>query len=125
MEEDAEIHYGRRRRRRGRRRRAAVADHFSSMHKDCEGHVFEGLTGYVAINDGPGLEALYRCLRGNDHFDSTRSDCEAAAGARNEGILGYIWKQANEIADDALYRCYFSDSNNHMTSNSPTCQGWR
>merc|ERR1711924_270144 len=69
----------------------------------------------------------YRCYVHsiNDHYDSIRSDCEAPSVAINEGILGYIWKEANAFANAVLYRCYFANSWGHMTSSSPTCEGWR
>lgn len=38
----------------------------------------------------PGLVALYRCLLPDHHFYTTSAACEGAAGAVNEGVLGWL-----------------------------------
>jgi hypothetical protein len=63
-------------------------DYFASNSSDCEGNdsSFLGIDGYLFPSPGTGLEALYRCYTGHDHFVSTQSTCE---GSMEEYILGY------------------------------------
>jgi hypothetical protein len=68
-------------------------NHFVSVDSRCEGQRFGRQEGWIhnAAPAGRPSVPLYRCYwPGNyDHFLSTRADCEAVAGVKPEGLLGY------------------------------------
>ncbi len=60
---------------------------FLSLSPDCEGKAsISGIEGYSYAPTTAGARAVYRCRVGDDHFISTRSDCE---GKIREGLIGY------------------------------------
>jgi hypothetical protein len=68
-------------------------DHFLSRTANCEGRTVLRTEGYIYTTRPPGpFVALFRCYLPtvDDHFSSTSPECEGAAGAVNEGILGYV-----------------------------------
>lgn len=70
-----------------RRCQAASDMDFLSVSSNCEGKpVISGIEGYSYASTTPGARAVYRCRAGDDHFISTRSDCE---GRAVEGLFGY------------------------------------
>jgi hypothetical protein len=70
---------------------AGQSDYFASTSSDCENNAntafsFLGIDGYLFASPGSGLEALYRCYTGADHFVSTSSNCE---GQQVDYLMGY------------------------------------
>jgi hypothetical protein len=65
--------------------------HFLSNQEDCEGHVMEGLLGYLSTAEGEGLP-LYRCVLGTDHLSTLDpSECQVA-GFAVEGRQGFAFR---------------------------------
>lgn len=63
-------------------------DRFTSLSANCEGVGSTGaLIGYVSSTQIPGTIPLYRCLAGQNHFDSILG-CE---GYFAEAVLGFVF----------------------------------
>jgi hypothetical protein len=79
--------------------------------------------GYLAMkasSDGT-TQALYGCVKGADHFTSTKSDCE---GATVLTTLGYLWaSNAQDGSAQPLYRCITTTNGEHFDSLDQDCAG--
>lgn len=71
--------------------------HFYTTSATCEGapgSKLEGVMGYIATSATCGATALYRLVKGNDHFFTTSTSERSSAmgsGYADEGIAGYVW----------------------------------
>ena len=67
------------------------------------------------------LRPLYRCLVfGWEHMVSLDVGCE---GHRAVALMGYLYKNPNELAKIPIYRCLHGID--HFTSIHPNCEGHR
>lgn len=68
-------------------------DHFLSTDSNCEGHVYEGLLGYMEINRTSSMtKQLFRCVSqgGRDHLSTTNPDECRRASYRVEAAQGWV-----------------------------------
>jgi hypothetical protein len=77
----------------------------SDSEAGCCGYTVEYLNYYYLYGaQQSGLVPFYRCLLvGSSHLYTTSSNCEGAAGAQVEGVLGYI-AQGATCGSVPLYR---------------------
>jgi hypothetical protein len=71
---------------------------FTSVSPTCEVlNIEETFLGYIytARPTSPPTVAIYRChnTTSGDHFDTTTTNCEGAAGYLSDGLLGYVIAQ--------------------------------
>ena len=97
---------------------AMTGEHFyttSDAEAACCGFTVEDLDYYYLYTaQQTGLVPFYRCLlMSGFHFYTTDSGCEGAAGAKNEGSLGYIATSA-VCGSTPLYRLYDGTNGDHF-----------
>jgi hypothetical protein len=95
-------------------------DHTSSTFGVSADYRPEGALGLLAMQDGPGRTALWRCQMGRDTFLSTDAGCE---GQTVVGWLGQIWTAPPaEFASLELLRCRTA-AGELFESTNPGCEG--
>jgi hypothetical protein len=101
---------------------ATTGEHFyttSDAEAACCGFTVEAYKYYwLYAAPQSGLVPFYRCLlMSGFHFYTTDMNCEGAAGAKNEGMLGYIATSA-VCGSTALYRLYDGTNGDHFYTTS-------